>query len=450
MVLKAVDHNYSQLAGYHAGVDNLLSYQKKVFIGYGANKKFKITKEPLIDHDGYFLTGLLPRVMQADTFDLIDDRKYPPTEFRVPKLTDELRDYQVEYLIELLKRCRCIVKAPTGAGKTIIIAATIAAFNMKTVVITPFKDVMLQLTVELKRLLPEHMRVSNTLNHAWDVLVTLPGRVKNVPTQALHDTQVLIMDEAHGAGAPGAMEAILQLNTPYRYGFTATPTGRSDNRDLVVEGLFGEILEIVDHEDLVEQGFLPKTQVDIYSASFDGNYVLMEDLLIVNNTKRNQMIAGIANEHAKRNKGEVVLVLVRRVEHGKILADMISKAVYIDGSTPSNERTKVKEEAKKGKISVIVATSIFAQGIDIPAIITLGINAAGGKSGILSSQRFGRVTRPFGGNVKKWVDFIDAYTRTLENHSRERMHVYTDKSKNIRLIGFSDAKKEDLMLEYGI
>ena len=443
-----VDHNYCQVDKFYPKLNSFLSYRKKEYLGYGQNKKFVFTQVSLVENNK-FLTGLLPRVISKFNPEIIYIRTIPQHPYQVPELSIELYPYQVEYLIEALKSGRCIIKAPTGSGKTILLAALIAAINQKTIVLAPGIDVMNQLIAKLKELLPSSFTITDTPKNKEDIIVTLPGRIKNIPLEFLENTEVLIMDEAHGAAAHGVTNVILSINAPFRYGFTATPTGRSDNRDLIVEGLFGEIIEIVDHEDLVETGFLPGTTVDIYSNGFDGDYLYMEDLLIVNNVRRNTIISDIVNNHKYITKKDVVLVLVRRVEHGKLLANLIKDSVYVDGSSSSEFRMDVQNKALNGQIRVIIATQIFAQGIDIPNI-TLCINAGGGKSSILTGQKFGRVTRLYGGQVKKFVDIYDFLNPTTEKHSQERLRLYRDRTNNIKLLNFSNLKREEVREDSGV
>jgi superfamily II DNA or RNA helicase len=446
-----VNHNICQMEYYHSGIESLLSYKQKEFKGYGPNKKFHITTVPLVKDDGSFYTGLLTRVMEnfGSEITLKDLREFPDVSFEVPHLSEELRDYQLEYIIQALKMGRCLVKAPTSSGKTLLMAALITATNLKTLVLVPGIDLMHQIIEQFGILLNHSKSISNAVHHDPDILVTLPGRLKNVSRDALQTRPLFLMDEAHTGPGAQATDAILKCNAPFRFGFTATPIGRSDGRDLVTEGLFGPILELRDHKDLVEEGFLPDTEIDIYSSAFEGDYAYMEDLLIVNNHRRNQKIADLANAHTKRAKSEVVLILVRRVEHGKKLAEMIPNSVYIDGETPGEERVKVKEKAKEGIIRVLIATQIFAQGVDLPNI-TLGINASGGKSDILVAQRFGRVTRLYGGRLKRFVDFYDSYNMTLDKHSRIRCDIYRKKTSNIHLHGFSLERKKRLQEEFDL
>jgi superfamily II DNA or RNA helicase len=446
-----VSNNVCQMEHYHAGIESLLSYKKKEFKGYGPNKKFHSERVSIVTTDGTFLTGLLSRVMDKYSSEIVvvDNRKFPKVDFQVPELTEELRDYQLEYVLEALKMSRCILKAPTGSGKTLLMAAIIAATNLKTLVLVPGLDLMDQLMKEFNRLLKSSKRISNDPSDLPDILVTLPGRLKNAPDDYIKTYPLLLMDECHTSPAAQCTDIILRCDSPFRFGCTATPTGRSDGRDLVSEGLFGPIIEVVDHGDLVEEGFLPDTQVDIYSSAFDGDYAYMEDILIVNNERRNQKIVDLALAHTKRAKGEVALILVRRVEHGRKLAEMMLDAVYIDGETPVIDRSHIRQSAINGTTKVIVATQIFAAGIDIPNI-TLGINAAGGKSNILTAQRFGRVTRLYGGQIKRWVDFYDSYTMTIDKHSRTRLEIYRNKTGRIELHGFSSDRKRRLKEDFEI
>ncbi len=74
---------------------------------------------------------------------------------------------------------------------------------------------------------------------------------------------------------------------------------------------------------------------------------------------------------------------------------------------------------------IIIATSIFDEGIDIPHLETL-IIAGGGKSAIKTTQRIGRVLRKFPGKSKAMVhDFADD-CRWLKDHYKERRTIYED------------------------
>src|SRR3970282_573818 len=122
---------------------------------------------------------------------------------------------------------------------------------------------------------------------------------------------------------------------------------------------------------------------------------------------------------------------------------MIPNSLFVWGETKDTERDQIRKEIRQGKIRVLIASKVFALGIDLPNL-EVGINASGGKAEILTGQRLGRMMRTWHDIVKKWIDIFDDYHPKLAAHSKERLLVYKRKQTRINYIGFSPRKKEML------
>jgi superfamily II DNA or RNA helicase len=114
-----------------------------------------------------------------------------------------------------------------------------------------------------------------------------------------------------------------------------------------------------------------------------------------------------------------VLILVNHIEHGNDLFSFLDAlgedVIFLNGGS--------KKRNEKMDHRIIIATSIFDEGIDIPHLKHL-IIAAGGKSAIRTTQRIGRVLRRFPGkNVAMVHDFVDN-CRWLKKHYLERRAIY--------------------------
>ena len=119
----------------------------------------------LISKGGKFYTGLLPRVLQyldkkKLDYSVNDNRSIkesPDMEMvklnlqtmRIDGNPLELRDYQLDALIEGLHHTRGIFDVATGGGKSIIMASLILSWNKKTLVVIDSKDLATQLRDEL-------------------------------------------------------------------------------------------------------------------------------------------------------------------------------------------------------------------------------------------------------------------------------------------------------------
>ncbi len=441
MNIKILDHNFAEIEDPIPRVRELLSYEQKFF--NKQSKRWKTTTHCLIDKQNMILAGLASYIPEhIPNVTISDKRVYPNPDYRIPELADrQLREFQIQFLVRALKDRRMIIDVSTAAGKTTIAAAILDALNLPTLIIAPNKTVLNQLKTEFSRLLPHRQfGVISSEKVDWqEIMIGLAGSLTKLPNSELQKFKVLMVDEAHTCAASLPMDVILRSNAPYRFGFTGTSTGRSDNRDLVTYGLLGPPIKLIDSTELTEQGYLAPTTVDLYYAGWEGDYVALEDALIVNNIKRNELIVKIVREHKK----DTILLLIKRREHGRILSEMIKGSVYVSGDTPGDEREQIRQDVKDGKIRVLIATNVFAMGLDIPNI-TLGINAVGDKAEILTKQRIGRIMRPWQELCKKWIDLYDAFQTTLESHARDRLKMYKEANIPIEFVGFPSGKQRSL------
>ncbi len=433
------NHNFSCAEGVTPQLRNYLSYQEKIF--NQRSKRWNIKQISVIDPKGMFLTGVAFDVQQMFNATIEDQRTWPSIPLQDPELTVTCRDYQINYIIQALQAKRALIKAPTGSGKTIIMAALLSIFDCPSIILVPNKTILVQLQTELGKLIPNY-EIAEARESPKKGLIGLARTLSNIPTQELQQRPLLIMDEAHGSAADQATDVILRSCAPYRYGFTATPTGRSDNKDLIVAGLFGPVIDMVHTEDLVQQGYRPNVQIELHHSNWDGNYAALEDNLIVRNEQRNAQILKIAKDFLHNRKTGALLILVRRTEHGKYLNDNLEGSVFIDGKTTTEAREHCRKQVSIGVLRALIASQVFAQGLDIPQL-ELGINAGGGKAEILTTQRAGRMMRPWQGLAKRWVDFVDGWHPTLDRHTKERYRIYRD-SGNIKFVGVSDTKRIQL------
>lgn len=430
------DHNFCIISDVSTSIKNLLSYSTKMY--NRRTKKWKIDSQSLIDFtSNSTYSGLVSHIQEnIPNIQVIDKRVFPEIDLKVPELTKDLREYQIEYLLQALKEKRMIIHATTGSGKTMIMASLLASLeSLPALIIAPNVSVMGQLVKELTNLIPwAKFGLVGDGNYQvykhW--VIGLAGSLIKVPVDELRRFKVVLVDECHTSAAQQCHDVILSVNAPYRFGFSGTPTGRSDGKDLVVEGLIGKIVKLIEREELVSQGFIAETQVNFHRAAWDGNYHVLEDLLIVNNPLRNQLIKKIVDKSGARS----VLILVRRIDHGKILEKMFgSKSIFLSGEDESEIREEVREDLKRGKYRILIASKIFSAGIDIPSL-ELGVYAAGGKSIIETIQSAGRVSRPWNEMVKSWTDIYDSYCSVLEEHSKSRLDEYKKEGLPINFIGF--------------
>ena len=196
----------------------------------------------------------------------------------------------------------------------------------------------------------------------------------------------------------------------FRFGLSATPWRRIRGEELKIEGVIGPIIYEVKAEDLIREKFLakPKFKVIEYESfmpSLAERYKELYEEVIMENEERNKAIVESAYKLAKQ--GHRVLIDVKRIEHGKILVEMLKKkginAEFLSSQSPN--RWEIFEKFKNGEINVLVST-LLKEGVDIPEISAI-ILAGGGKSDIMTIQTIGRALRPKGRSGAVIVDIKD-------------------------------------------
>jgi superfamily II DNA or RNA helicase len=109
------------------------------------------------------------------------------------------------------------------------------------------------------------------------------------------------------------------------------------------------------------------------------------------------------------------------------------------------DREYYKKEFNEKRLSIIIATSVFGEGVDIPSIDVL-VNGRFQKSEVQTVQGIGRALRTtdgkniFNADYKgklscEVYDFFITGNKHLATHSEERKKVYSKETKfNIKII----------------
>ena len=120
------------------------------------------------------------------------------------------------------------------------------------------------------------------------------------------------------------------------------------------------------------------------------------------------------------------LVLVDRIESGRILTEAIANSVFISGAVKTKDRTEEYDEVKTSNNRVIVATyGVAAVGINVPRLFNI-VLIEPGKSFVRVIQSIGRGLRL--ADDKDFVNIYDitASTKYSKKHLTERKRFYKD------------------------
>ncbi|RWJ03503.1 DEAD/DEAH box helicase family protein [Mesorhizobium sp.] len=249
--------------------------------------------------------------------------------------------------------------------------------------------------------------------------------------KVLEMIEVVIGEEAHEAGGNSYFEILKHCrNASIRVALTATPfmrDGAEDNMRLMAA--FGPILIKVSEALLIKRGILAKPYFKFVDSKphpklFKSSpWERARQLGYVDN---DFMHADIVNDAVRaKSVGLPVLTLVTLKEHGEILRQKLEaagmRAVFLKGDNDNDERKHWLTELAKGKIDLLLGTSIVDVGVDVPAIGLVQL-AGGGKAEVALRQRIGRALRAKKGvpNVAFCAIYSCDFNMKLREHARQR------------------------------
>lgn len=293
-----------------------------------------------------------------------------------------------------------------NSGKSFIIFLICAFFrhffDMKILITVP--------TISLvEQMFGDFQSYENDIKISKDCFLLKSGTDKNTPSPITISTwqscfreskaffdkfDVYICDEAHQADAKSLMGIVNKLSDcKFRYGFTGTLDG-SKSHELQLRGCFGNLIKYASTKSLMDRGILSNLKINnirLFHAHRKFDTYFEEIEYLVNDAKRNEYLVDLC----QGKKGNVLL-LFNRIEHGKLIFDKLQnkqKTFLIDGSTPTDQRERVRHFCETHESVIIIASSgVFSQGINIKNLHVV-ILAHPYKSRIRNLQSIGRALR---------------------------------------------------------
>lgn len=427
----------------------------------GVKHLFKIASQT-------FPTGLIHYVRdilnEAHVSYSIQDNRTPITLGTELPLHDVvLRDYQENTIETAIKKQRGIIKVGTGGGKTVIIGGIIGKLNVPTLILTHKLDLLYQLQSRLQSMLQVPVGMIGdghcdlqriTVGMIQTIAYIYEGKPKKKKTDEEDDefdekaaallskadkikyivenVQCMLVDECHHTPADSFVSVHQHAEKAfYRIGFSASPW-REDNADLLIEAYHAKQLVDIPSTKLIGEGHLVPPLVFLYE--FDHGltnedprpYAQLYDDEIVRNASRNEIVVNAAVQAVAA--GKTVLIAVKKIEHGQILESLVKckepDAIFVCGDSDSDVRLKVLTELNQRKRKIVICTTIFGEGIDIPNLDVL-INAKASKSSVDAFQLIGRVLRKEGSKTKAYVvDIFDTHCKYAQRHAKARLKIY--------------------------
>jgi superfamily II DNA or RNA helicase len=399
---------------------------------------------PILDDLGYDIEVDDHRQHPTIAFEKITEEfwgnKVWPSGHRFAGEPIRLRDDQVEVVNNFLETPQALQEVATGAGKTIMTAtlSKICEKYGRTMIIVPNKSLVEQTEEDY-------------INVGLDVGVYYGDRKElnkthtictwqslNILDKKSHDTDLLtlaeftegvtaiIIDEVHQAKAE-VLKKLLTVNfanSPIRWGLTGTvPKEKFEYESIRCS--IGEVIHRVTANQLQEKGILAQCHVNITQVTDVKEFRSYADeyKYLVTDPDRIKWLSKKINEIALTGN---TLVLVNRIDSGKMLIEMIPEAVFVSGAVKTKDRKEEYDEIKTSDNKIIVATyGVAAVGINIPRIFNLVLLEPG--------KSFVRVIQSIGRGIRKAEDkdFVQIWDITssckyAKRHLTERKKFYRD------------------------
>lgn len=415
--------------------------------------------------------NLLPDILayldqQGYEFELIDQRDYR-REFAFEKVVEDsyghktwpvghsdagkpikLRDYQVDVINNFFANPQCLQEVATGAGKTLITSVLSHRCEPygRTIVIVPNKSLVTQTEADYKNLGLDvgvyfgdrkEFNKSHTIC-TWQSLNNMFKNTKNGVAEVtiqdfLAGVVCIMVDEVHMAKAEvlktmltGVMGMI-----PIRWGLTGT-IPKEPFEFFALRVSLGEVVGTLSASELQDQGVLANCEVNIIQLQDHGEYKEYQKELqyLTTNEDRIKYIASVIAEIAETGN---TLVLIDRIQAGKMLEQYIPNSVFISGVTKDVDRKEQYDEVAVNDNKTIIATyGIAAVGINVPRLFNV-VLIEPGKSFVRVIQSIGRGLRKSGD--KDFVNIWDIAStcKFAKRHLTKRKQFYKEANYNFNI-----------------
>jgi superfamily II DNA or RNA helicase len=271
------------------------------------------------------------------TGDIFPEHKLPLWDHQI-RIVDAIEEYE-----------NCLVRAPTGSGKSIAIIAAMARIQLPTIIIVwsnallkqwidcihkefniPKKDIGIIQGSKCK-LKPVTVGMQQTLNR-YD---------KKKKYNSIRDVfGFVVADEVQKFGAKTFMQTIDQFNSVYRVGVSADET-RKDKKEFLIYDMFGRVAEDISKKELVNKQLIHDVEIRVIPTEFRADWykearlndqvpdfkVLIDEM--IDDSDRNEVLRQTISMVAKKKYR--MLVFSQRVDHCKRIDTLVTASGYKSG-----------------------------------------------------------------------------------------------------------------------
>jgi superfamily II DNA or RNA helicase len=370
-------------------------------------------------------------------FKIVDNRKkLDPVDF---ESNIELRPEQKAAIEKTLGKDFGVIVSPPGSGKTVIGLEIIAQKRQPALIIVHRKQLFDQWMDRIQSFLKIPKK---EIGQIGNQKVKIGKKITVAMIQSLSRNKeieiisrrfgTIIVDECHHIPAKSFRETIVNFNSYYLYGLTATPK-RKNNDEKLIYVYIGSILYNADQVEQIRQKQI-RVEVNIRDTNLyvPFNYKIDKyetiSRILIHDTNRNTLILDDIEKNSSRFK--TFLILTERKAHVDILNLYLKEkyeTITIYGEDSESSRKSKIEQLKQGHFKIVISTGqYFGEGIDLNNLECLMIAYPFAFEGKLI-QYIGRIQHS--GNPPVIFDYRDSKIDYFEKMFKQRNRYYKKLTK---------------------
>ncbi|MCK5170850.1 MAG: DEAD/DEAH box helicase [Bacteroidales bacterium] len=290
----------------------------------------------------------------------------------------KLQEHQELVLEKIREKDFGVIVSPPGSGKTVIGLEIIAEKRQPALIIVHRKQLFDQWIERIQNFLKipkkdigqignQKIKIGKSITIA---MIQSLARIQDFKKIA-NAFGTIIIDECHHIPAKSFREAIVNFNSFYLYGLTATPKRKNNDQKLIFVYIGNILHQVNQHDYLLEKNI--QTEINIKEtelfAPFDYKIDKYETIsrILIHDTQRNSLIINDIKKNAERFK--TILILTERKAHVDILNLYLKEkyeTITIHGDDSESSRKSKIEQIKQGHFKIVISTGqYFGEGIDI-------------------------------------------------------------------------------------
>lgn len=385
-----------------------------------------------------------------------------------------------------------IIVVPTGGGKSIILADIARQLDGNVLVLQPSKEILEQNFSKLKSYGVDDCSIYSASCKSKEISRITFATIGSIINhkKEFNKFRAIIVDECDVINASGGMYKDFLTHVKRKVlGLTATPYRLYSQQGIIVDGefkpngtfsvskyfkngiepmpgvvvankcmekfltrtrprMFGEVIYQISIQELLTAGYLSRLTYFPIKA-------IEENRIKRNSTGKDydeqslgeefqrcnliDVLVGLVNRllHPKRGGARTgILVFTKFVAESEALCKRIPNSAYITGDTKSNDRERILDDFKNGKIKVLSNVGTLICGFDYPSLDTIVI-ARPTMSLRFYYQAIGRIIRPFQGK-QGWV--VDLGGNIERFGEVENFHLVEERPGMYAYIGYVNNK----------